>query len=64
MKLLKSLNSFDDWMEKYENIIDMGKDVPLIDAKYKDENHFIKGCQSQGVAAFGDERRANLFYRR
>ena len=38
---------FDDWMEKYEYIIDLGKNLPLIDEKYKDENHLIKGCQSQ-----------------
>ncbi len=34
-------------MEKYEYIIDLGKSLPLIDPKYKDELHLIKGCQSQ-----------------
>ncbi len=37
----------DDWMEKYEYIIDLGKQLPLIEEKYKDEDHLIKGCQSQ-----------------
>ena len=38
---------FDDWMEKYEHIIELGKDLPIIDEKYKNEDHIIKGCQSQ-----------------
>src|SRR5579862_5888235 len=46
-EIVEEFELFTDWMEKYENIIDIGKSVPLIDAKYKDENHLIKGCQSQ-----------------
>lgn len=38
---------YDDWMDKYEYIIELGKDLPLIDAKYKTEDRLIKGCQSQ-----------------
>jgi len=38
---------FGDWMERYEYIIDLGKSLPLIDEQYKDEDHLIKGCQSQ-----------------
>lgn len=34
-------------MEKYEYIIDLGKKLPLIDPNLKDENHLIRGCQSQ-----------------
>lgn len=37
---------FDDWMDKYEFIIELGKDLPLIDGQYKTEDHLIKGCQS------------------
>jgi cysteine desulfuration protein SufE len=37
----------DDWMEKYEYIIDLGKNLPLIDPSLKDEAHLIKGCQSK-----------------
>ena len=37
----------DDWMEKYEYIIDLGKKLPLIDPTLKDEDHLIRGCQSQ-----------------
>lgn len=38
---------FDDWMDKYEYIIELGKKLPLIKDQYKDEDHLIKGCQSQ-----------------
>ncbi|MCB0548135.1 MAG: SufE family protein [Phaeodactylibacter sp.] len=38
---------FSDWMEKYEYIIDLGKNLPLIEEQYKDEDHLIKGCQSR-----------------
>jgi len=46
-EIIEEFAFFDDWMEKYEYIIDLGKNLPLIDAQYKDETHLIKGCQSQ-----------------
>lgn len=38
---------YDDWMDKYEYIIELGKDLPLIDEKYKTDNRLIEGCQSR-----------------
>ena len=38
---------FDDWMEKYEYIIDLGKDLPLIDPTKKTDDRLIEGCQSR-----------------
>lgn len=38
---------YDDWMEKYEYIIDLGKDLPLIDPSKKTDNRLIEGCQSR-----------------
>ncbi len=38
---------FDDWMQRYEYMIELGKSLPLIDEKYKDEDHIVKGCQSK-----------------
>jgi cysteine desulfuration protein SufE len=38
---------YEDWMEKYEYIIELGKDLPLIDKAYKTEENIIVGCQSQ-----------------
>jgi cysteine desulfuration protein SufE len=37
----------EDWMEKYEYIIDLGKKLPLIEESLKDDEHRIRGCQSQ-----------------
>lgn len=38
---------FDDWMQRYEYMIELGKSLPLIDDKYKTDDHLIKGCQSK-----------------
>jgi cysteine desulfuration protein SufE len=38
---------YEDWMEKYEYIIELGKDLPLIDASKKTEDRLIEGCQSR-----------------
>jgi cysteine desulfuration protein SufE len=46
-ELIADFSFYDDWMEKYEYIIQLGKDLPLIDAAYKKEEYLIKGCQSQ-----------------
>lgn len=37
----------DDWEQKYEHLIELGKSLPLIDPKYKTDDHLIKGCQSR-----------------
>lgn len=46
-EIIEEFSFYDDWMEKYENIIQLGKDLPIIDDKYKKEEYLIKGCQSQ-----------------
>ncbi len=38
---------YDDWMDKYEYIIELGKELPLIDEKLKTDNRLIDGCQSR-----------------
>lgn len=38
---------FEDWMQKYEYIIELGKELPIIDPKYKTKDRLINGCQSQ-----------------
>ncbi|MDR0801529.1 SufE family protein [Fluviicola sp.] len=38
---------YDDWMEKYEYIIELGKDLPLIDSSKKTDDRLIEGCQSR-----------------
>lgn len=37
----------DEWMDKYEHLISLGKSLPLIDSDHKTEENLIKGCQSQ-----------------
>lgn len=38
---------FDDWMDRYNHLIEMGKNCPLIDDRYKTKNYLITGCQSR-----------------
>lgn len=38
---------FDDWMQRYEYIIELGKNLPLIKEEYKTDENLIKGCQSK-----------------
>jgi len=45
--IIEEFSLFSDWTEKYEYLIDMGKDLPLIDALLKTDDNLIRGCQSQ-----------------
>lgn len=38
---------FDDWMERYEYIIELGKGLPIIEEQFKTDDNIIKGCQSK-----------------
>jgi cysteine desulfuration protein SufE len=46
-EVIEEFELFDDWMQKYEHIIELGKDLPLLAEKYKVEDNLIKGCQSR-----------------
>ena len=46
-EIVDEFSLFDDWMQRYEYIIDLGKSLPLIDEQYKTEDNIIKGCQSK-----------------
>jgi|SRR5690554_10349 len=46
-EIIDEFSMFDDWTERYEYIIELGKSLPLIDEQYKKEENLIKGCQSQ-----------------
>src|SRR5690606_18564564 len=52
---------FDDWMERYEYIIELGKTLPLIEEKYKIDENLIQGCQSQ-VWLHADKKDGQLVY--
>ena len=45
--IIEEFDIFEEWMEKYEYIIDLGKGLPLIDEQFKTEDNLIKGCQSR-----------------
>jgi cysteine desulfuration protein SufE len=45
--IIDEFDMFDDWMPKYEHIIELGKSLPVIDEQFKDDDHLIKGCQSR-----------------
>ncbi|MEM6685248.1 MAG: SufE family protein [Bacteroidota bacterium] len=46
-EIVDEFSMFDDWMQRYEYMIDLGKSLPLIDAHLKVEENIIKGCQSK-----------------
>ncbi|MDA7768161.1 SufE family protein [bacterium] len=45
--IVDEFDMFEEWMEKYEHIIELGKTLPLIDENHKTEDNLIKGCQSR-----------------
>jgi len=45
--IIDEFDMFEEWMGKYEHIIDLGKSLPLIEKQYKTEDNLIKGCQSR-----------------
>ena len=46
-EIVDEFSMFDDWEERYQYMIDLGKDLPLIEAEYKTDKYIIKGCQSK-----------------
>ena len=46
-EIVDEFSMFEDWMQRYEYIIDLGKALPLIEEQYKTEENIIKGCQSK-----------------
>ncbi|MBW6479570.1 MAG: SufE family protein [Bacteroidales bacterium] len=46
-EIIEEFSLFDDWMDKYNYIIEVGKSIDKIDEKYKKNQYLISGCQSQ-----------------
>ena len=46
-EVIEDFDLFDDWMDKYEYLIELGKKLPMIDEQYKTDDYLIKGCQSK-----------------
>ncbi|MGB1169077.1 MAG: SufE family protein [Flavobacteriaceae bacterium] len=46
-EIIDEFDLFDDWMERYEYLIELGKSLPIIDQQHKQDENIIKGCQSK-----------------
>ncbi len=46
-EIIDEFSMFEDWEERYQYMIDLGKDLPLIATEFKTEDNIIKGCQSK-----------------
>ncbi|GGF66281.1 SufE family protein [Wenyingzhuangia marina] len=46
-EIVDEFTMFEDWMQRYEYMIELGKSVPVIEDQYKTDNNLIKGCQSK-----------------
>ena len=46
-EIIEEFSAFDDWMDKYQLLIDLGNEQPPLDVKYKTESNLIDGCQSR-----------------
>lgn len=46
-QIVEDFSIFEDWMDKYQQLIELGKDLPPIDEKKRTESYLIKGCQSK-----------------
>ena len=60
-EIIADFDFLGNWDDKYEYIIQLGKELPLIDAQYKKDENLIKGCQSR-VWLHVDYRDGKLFF--
>lgn len=61
-EIIDEFSMFDDWMDKYEYIIELGKDMESFPAEMRTEENLIKGCQSQ-VWFVAEERDGKLYFK-
>jgi cysteine desulfuration protein SufE len=54
-QIVDEFSMFDDWMQRYEYIIELGKGLPILEEQYKTEDNIIKGCQSK-VWVHGEQK--------
>ena len=60
-EILEEFNLFDDWLQKYEYIIDLGKELNKLSSQHKNEDNLIKGCQSK-VWLHAESRGGHVHY--
>ncbi len=59
--IVAEFSMFEDWMQRYEYIIELGKTLPLIAPEFKTDDNIIKGCQSK-VWVHGDNQDGQLVF--
>jgi len=60
-QVVSEFSLFDDWMDKYNYLIEMGRSIPIIDESYKTDQYVITGCQSK-VWLHADYRDGKIFF--
>ena len=60
-EIVSEFSMFDDWMERYEYIIELGKGLPIIEDQFKTEDNIIKGCQSK-VWVYAEEKDGKVVF--
>jgi len=60
-EIVDEFSMFDDWMQRYEYMIDLGKSLPIIEDQYKTDDKIIKGCQSK-VWVHADLKEDKIFF--
>ena len=60
-ELIEDFNLFDDWSDKYEYIISLGKELSEMKTEDKIEDNLVKGCQSQ-VWLIAKQNEGNVFF--
>ena len=60
-EIIEEFSLFEDWMQRYEYMIELGKSLPLIAEQYKTDDYLIRGCQSQ-VWLHADYQEGKIFF--
>lgn len=60
-EIIDEFSIYDDWMDKYEYIIELGKELPIIDEAHKTDDKLIKGCQSK-VWVHAEEKDGKIIF--
>ncbi len=60
-EIIDEFSMFDDWDERYQYVIDLGKTLPLVEEQYKTDENIIKGCQSR-VWLHGEQQDGNVVF--
>ena len=60
-EIVNEFSLFDDWMDRYEYIIELGKGLPILEEQYKTEDNIIKGCQSK-VWVHGEQKGDKIIF--